>query len=566
MLSARVFRDWHRCAAASARQRRDAEARAEHRRPVRRPRWRQIPSRALPRVAAADVAKRVRSSRRGVRGDRSTYLERPRDSDVRREASRRGAWNVDPEVARVGREASARGVRCTRAPAMHARSRCARRAAEPFRAWRAKPRRRRDFAKRRFAAAARRTRRRTPGDVSRVARPRAVSVARAFATLRSLAKVENAAGLHASGAFRTWRRGFRGGFLAVLRGVDGAGGASLARDLTSRRLRRVTRTWYAIARAVSRTRSGAGRTTSPSPRIAAARPSSRAAKAFAAFRVAVVASAVTAVAADATRVKCAAVVGWRARRVRREVFWDWLERRRAPVRAPPPSPEISDRVGSRALARWRRVGDGGGGGEARRRRARGDANAERTTRRAASSRDVASRSPRAATADRSGGSSRSIRGKTPERAGSRAGVTRVDSVRARARTARRVLNERALMSAARLRARIERRVTFRVLEARVGGYEGVTTARGGRRRFRRPALSSDAFQRDGDVAVASRRSTEARQFAADLARRAGVQCVRAWRKHCARQVREIASLRASVRRGGDEANGRGASPVANRRR
>ena len=91
--------------------------------------------------------------------------------------------------------------------------------------------------------------------------------------------------------------------------------------MTSRRLRRVTRTWYAIARAGF---AHPERRRAHDVAVAAHRRGSTlksAAKAFAAFRVAVVASAVTAVAADATRVKCAAVVGWRARRVRREVFW-----------------------------------------------------------------------------------------------------------------------------------------------------------------------------------------------------------------------------------------------------
>ena len=88
------------------------------------------------------------------------------------------------------------------------------------------------------------------------------------------------------------------------------------------------------------------------------------------------------------------------------------------------------------------------------------------------------------------------------------------------------------MSAARLRARIERSTTRGVFEA----WSAVTKA------LRRLAYDVAAFAEDRnartltDVLATWRwravASTEARQFAVTLVRRAGVQCVRAWRKHC----------------------------------
>ena len=77
----------------------------------------------------------------------------------------------------------------------------------------------------------------------------------------------------------------------------------------------------------------------------------------------------------------------------------------------------------------------------------------------------------------------------------------------------------------------------------VGGHEGITTlaadvaAFAARRRLR-TLSNATATWRWRAVA-----STEARQFAADLARRAGVQCVRAWRKHCVDKSAKSSSLR-----------------------
>ena len=114
---------------------------------------------------------------------------------------------------------------------------------------------------------------------------------------------------------------------------------------------------------------------------------------------------------------------------------------------------------------------------------------------------------------------------------------------ARARTAQRVLNERALMSAARLRARIERSTTRGVLEA----WLGVTKA------LRRLASDVAAFAERRNARTLSAvvvtwrwraaASTEARELAANLVRRAGVRCVRAWRKHCVDKSAESRSLR-----------------------
>ena len=406
--------------------------------------------------------------------------------------------------------------------------------------------------------------------VPRVARPRRLRRPR----VRNLAFAREG-GKRATGFPPRLRRvpdlalgGFGGGFLAVLRGVDGAGGASpragldvakaparhadVVRDRARgfrapgaaqgarRRRRRASPRFDAQVRGQSLCRVSCRSRRFRRHRRRGGRDAREVRRGGGMARATREARGVLG-AGSSGGVKCA--VSRRARR-RRQRSRDLVGSRRA-----------------RAVATRR---DGGGGGEARRRRARGDANAERTTRRAASSRDVASRGRRAPRVDRSGGSSRSIRGKTPERAGSRAGVTRVDSVRARSdRT------EGAQRAGADVRGQTprENRAARDVSGPGdvVGGYEGVTTARRGRRRLRRPALSSDAFQRDGDVAVASRRfdggaSVRGRPRAS---RRRSVRPRVA--KALRRQVREIVEPEASVRRGGDEANGSAASPVANRR-
>ena len=78
----------------------------------------------------------------------------------------------------------------------------------------------------------------------------------------------------------------------------------------------------------------------------------------------------------------------------------------------------------------------------------------------------------------------------------------------------------------------------------VGRYEGVTTARVRRRGFRRTTETRGrsllSWRRGGGEPSAS---TEAREFAVTLVRRAGVRCVRAWRKHCVDKSAESRSLR-----------------------
>ena len=280
-----------------------------------------------------------------------------------------------------------------------------------------------------------------------------------------------------------------GGFLAVLRGVDGASGATFARDSASRRLRRVVRMWYAIA--------GAGvahpeRRRAHDVAIAAHRRSSNlktTARAFAALRVAVVKRAVTAVTADATRVKCAAVAGWRARRVTREVFWALVRAAERGARFRDALAAVArDRLvasGKTFLRRWRSVARDAT--EARRaddvletmraRSERRDAWRRLATWRRAvyASRTLTNREARA---DRF--YSRRLRAQYLAR--SLSAWIRF----ARARTARRVVNERALVSAARLRARIERSTTRGVFEA----WLGVTKA------LRRLAYDVAAFAED----------------------------------------------------------------------
>ena len=548
MLFARVFRDWHRCAAASARGRRDAEARARNigalcdarvgdryrREPFlgwRRLTWQNASDRAV--AAYAEIVRRTLS------------VHATRMFDRRRREGARGTLRRWRES--VEKEGERRLIHA-RAEAMHARFAVRRYRREPFRAWRVEAKASAGFREKSFAASARRTRRRTRA-LFHAWRVRAVSVARAFATLRSLAKVENARRgfLHASDAFRAWRWVVSEAASSRFSAASTARAARrLARDLTSRRLRRVTRTWYAIARAGF---AHPERRRAHDVAVAAHRRGSTlksAAKAFAAFRVAVVASAVTAVAADATRVKCAAVVGWRARRVRREVFWALARaaalsaRFRGALAAVARDLAISS--GRGALTRWRRVATEAV--EARRADDALEAMRTRSERRDARRRLATWRravAARRASTVREARADRFAERRLKERV--LAPALRAWIRFARARTARRVLNERALMSAARLRARIERRVTFRVLET----WSGVTKA------LRRLAADVAAFAaqrclRTLSNAMATWRwravaSTEARQFAADLARRAGVQCVRAWRKHCVDKSAKSSSLR-----------------------
>mmetsp|Transcript_1363 Transcript_1363/g.5343 ORF Transcript_1363/g.5343 Transcript_1363/m.5343 type:complete len:1954 (+) Transcript_1363:238-6099(+) len=398
------------------------------------------------------------------------------------------------------------------------------------------------------AAAARRTRRRTRA-VFNAWRADAVSVVRAFATLRSLARVERARRgfLDASDSFRGWRRVTSEAASSRFSAASTARAARrFAKDSASRRLRRVVRMWYAIAGAAV---AHPERRRAHDVAVAAHRRSSNlktTARAFAALRVAVVKRAVTAVTADATRVKCAAVAGWRARRVRREVFW-------ALVRAAERGARFRDALaavarqrlvasGKTFLRRWRSVARDAT--EARRaddvletmrtRSERRDAWRRLATWRRAvyASRTLTNREARA---DRF--YSRRLRAQYLAR--SLSAWIRF----ARARTAQRVLNERALMSAARLRARIERSTTRGVLEA----WLGVTKA------LRRLASDVAAFAERRNARTLSAvvvtwrwraaASTEARELAANLVRRAGVRCVRAWRKHCVDKSAESRSLR-----------------------
>ena len=298
-------------------------ARSRLRARVRRARVRQVPSRALPRVAAADVDQSGGSSRRGLYGNCSQKLAATRDAVVRREASRRGAGDV-AEVARGCRGGTQEEFdpRARRGDAHAARGDCAARR-ECYLAWLVVDQRAAGWREKSAAAMNRRTRRRTRA-VFNAWRADAVSVVRAFVILRSLARVERARRgfLDASDSFRGWRRVTSEAASSRFSAASTARAARrFAKDSASRRLRRVVRMWYAIAGAAV---AHPERRRAHDVAVAAHRRSSSlkfTARAFAALRVAVVKRTVTAVTADATRVKCAAVAGWRARRVTREVFW-----------------------------------------------------------------------------------------------------------------------------------------------------------------------------------------------------------------------------------------------------
>ncbi|ACO66795.1 predicted protein [Micromonas commoda] len=548
MLFARVFRDWHRFSFASARERRDAEA---HDLELARvcetrvcDRYRREPFRGWRRLTWTNAADRaVAAYANAVRRKLSNHATRM--SHGRRREGARGTlrrWREAVEKERV------RSLVHARAEAMHTRRAVHAPRADAFLAWRVVTKETAGFREKSYAAMNRRTRRRTRA-VFHAWHLRAVSIARAFVILRSLARVERARRgfLDASDSFRGWRgavsRAASSRFSAAL---TARAARRLARDLASRRLQRVVRVWYAIA--------GAGvahpeRRRAHDVAVAAHRKATSlklTARAFASWRVAVERGAVTAVTADATRVKCAAVAGWRARRVTREVFWALVRaaergaRFRAQLCAVARDSLIAS--GKTFLRRWREMAMASM--EARRthdaletlraRSERRDAWRRLATWRRAvrASRTLTNREARA---DRFAARRRRVRCLAP--------ALSAWIAFARARTAQRVVNERALVSAARLRARIERSTTRGVFEA----WLAVTKA------LRRLAYDVAAFAEDRnartltDVLATWRwravASTEARQFAVTLERRAGVQCVRAWRKHCVDKSAECRSLR-----------------------
>ena len=323
MLFARVFRDWHRFSFASARERRDAEA---HDLELARvcetrvcDRYRREPFRGWRRLTWTNQADRaVAAYANAVRRKLSNHATRM--SHGRRREGARGTLRRWREVVEKERK---RSLVHARAEAMHTRRAVHAPRADAFLAWRVVTKETAGFREKSYAAMNRRTRRRTRA-VFHAWRAYAVSIVRAFVILRSLARVERARRgfLDASDSFRGWRgavsRAASSRFSAAL---TARAARRLARDLASRRLQRVVRVWYAIA--------GAGvahpeRRRAHDVAVAAHRKATSlkfTARAFAALRVAVVVGTVTAVTADATRVKCAAVAGWRARRVTREVFW-----------------------------------------------------------------------------------------------------------------------------------------------------------------------------------------------------------------------------------------------------
>ena len=199
---------------------------------VRRARVRQVPSRALPRVAAADVDQRGGSSRRGLYGNCSQKLAATRDAVVRREASRRGAGDV-AEVARGCRGGTQEEFdpRARRGDAHAARG-----------DW-SQARMLRRMARRRGSSGglARKVGRgggeahasKDAGRVQRVARRRRLRRPR----VRHLA-FAGEGGTRATGFPRRFGLvsglapgDIGGGFLAVLRGVDGASGATFREGL-----------------------------------------------------------------------------------------------------------------------------------------------------------------------------------------------------------------------------------------------------------------------------------------------------------------------------------------------
>ena len=548
MLFLRLFRDWHRLSHASARERRDAEA---HERRLRaacdarvRDRYRREPFRGWRRLTWTNAADRaVAACMETVHKNLRRHATRLFDG--RRREGARGTLRRWREAVEEERK---RSLIRARAEAMHTRRAVIGLKRECYDEWLVVAVRAAGWREKSAAAAARRTRRRTRA-VFNAWRADAVSVVRAFATLRSLARVERARRgfLDASDSFRGWRRVTSEAASSRFSAASTARAARrFAKDSASRRLRRVVRMWYAIAGAAV---AHPERRRAHDVAVAAHRRSSNlktTARAFAALRVAVVKRAVTAVTADATRVKCAAVAGWRARRVRREVFW-------ALVRAAERGARFRDALaavarqrlvasGKTFLRRWRSVARDAT--EARRaddvletmrtRSERRDAWRRLATWRRAvyASRTLTNREARA---DRF--YSRRLRAQYLAR--SLSAWIRF----ARARTAQRVLNERALMSAARLRARIERSTTRGVLEA----WLGVTKA------LRRLASDVAAFAERRNARTLSAvvvtwrwraaASTEARELAANLVRRAGVRCVRAWRKHCVDKSAESRSLR-----------------------
>ena len=188
------------------------------------------------------------SSRRGLYGNCSQKLERhaTRMFDGRRREGARGTLRRWREAVEKERK---RSLIRARAEAMHTRRAVIGRARMLRRMARRDGSRRRVGAKSRPRRRTRRTRRRTRA-VFNAWRADAVSVVRAFATLRSLARVERARRgfLDASDSFRGWRRVTSEAASSRFSAASTARAARrFAKDSASRRLRRVVRMWYAIA-------------------------------------------------------------------------------------------------------------------------------------------------------------------------------------------------------------------------------------------------------------------------------------------------------------------------------